>query len=396
MIIKKMRTGTFCRVAVGVLCLGSAFAAQATTWTYSSDTETITDGKQWTLKVSSFDKTTGTLTFKYQASKGGWTDPEDATSGILDLRSPLVVTDSSDNSQTTVSSVAIGKSFFEATDIVEFYCDIIGKMYGPKDSSEFQGCANMTRIEIGGTAETITGLFLSRCGKLKTIKLNFPNMRNIGNTNQQAILGAYTYPDTIDISTVATPGVTNVYGNAFAHAYWKGDIAFTNIMAIGASAFSGASLTNVFLAGTLATLPYRAFYGGSITNIVLDLPNSATVASATFENQSKIRRVELVTAFSDMSQVTNIVRWSNNDGSVDNLRIYVSRKQWTPSAAETYDADTNQAGFFSRITAQEKAALDEETQRKVIGVLVKGGTRKGIFVHKVSIHDPLGMFIRIR
>ena len=394
--IKKMRADTFCRFVVGVLYLGSALAAQATTWTYSSDAKTIADG-QWTLKVSSLDKTEGTIGITGISS---WSDPSDSTKGIIDLRSPLYVKDGDDDS-TEVKSVRIGKNALAFNEkITEIYCDIISALLAEADGSNFAGNKNMTKIEIGGTADSVSGLILNNNTSLKTIKLDFPNMRSIGNKNSQTLLGNNTSPNAIDVSTIATPGVTNVYGYALAHGCYKGDIVFTNIMAMGTGAFQGASLTNVYLAGSLTTLPQYVLRGTTITNVVLDLPNLTTInyeafGHATAAPQAKIRRVELVSALPDMGQVTNIVRFANNS-NIGDLRIYVSRKQWTPSEAETYDATSNLTGFFSRITAQEKAALDEETQKKVIGVLVKGGTRKGIFVHKASIHDPLGMFIRIR
>ena len=396
--IKKMRADTFCRFVVGVLCLGSALAAQATTWTYSSDAKTITDG-QWTLKVSSLDKTAGTIGITGVSGRPG---SSSSSSGIIDLRSPLSVTDSSDNSTTAINSVRFAESAFADwnnvyNDLVEFYCDIIGSM----GANCFSTNKRLTTIEIGGTADFLPGLMLNNNPALKTVKFNFPDLRRIGDRP----FGKSTLPDPVDVSTYAPPGVTNILNNASADAskILYGDLTLTNIMTMGVSAFQNSSLTNVYLAGSLTILPQYVLRGdNSITNVVLDLPNLTNINYEAFGQQNSvsyqqrnIRRVEFVSALSDMGQVTNIVRFANNS-NIGDLRIYVSRKQWTPSEAETYDATSNLTGFFSRITAQEKAALDEETQKKVIGVLVKGGTRKGIFVHKASVHDPLGMFIRIR
>ncbi len=187
-------------------------------------------------------------------------------------------------------------------------------------------------------------------------------------------------------------------------------------MAIGEKAFNGASLTNVTLAGTLVSLPTMAFKGSSITNVVLDLPNLVGIAADAFSGQQNVRSVELVSVLADMGLVTNVVVAAANNKNLgeggyyvnggwqkNDLRIFVSKKQWTPGAAETY-SDANPAGFFlgaDQFNAKEKAIIDADpTLEKAFGLLVvKSGTtvvRKAFFVHKPSLRDPKGLYIRIR
>ena len=293
---------------IGLVCIGLAFSAGATTWTYTGGTSktngyengTITDG-QWTLTVSTFETDIASIGLK-QVS--GWKTPSEASlSGILDLRSPSIVV-----GEQTIELKAIrlaGSAFASWTtygkNIIAFHCDI-ASTFGEK---MFYGSTALKEVYLGGT-------------------------------------------------------ITSLQKNAF-----RGDS------------------------------------GGTITNLVFDLPNLTSIYSdqydSAFQNQTKISRVELVNAFSDMSLITNVVRYANNSGPITGLRIYVSKKQWTPSNEQKYDKSTNPTGFFSAITDEEKADLDAEIQKNVMGVLVKDGTRKGIFVHKASKYDkPTGFAISVR
>ncbi len=421
--------GYICRLFAGFLCLSAALSADATTWSYSAGTEapntigTITDG-QWTIKVSKFDKETGTLAFASTWGKcmvKAWQEPSDPSkNGILDLRSPLVVVE--DGGKTQIQSVEIGESAFACgwssiTSVVAFYCDIVGSM----GASCFAANANMVRIEVGGSAESMPGLVLSGCGSLKVARFDFPELRSVGNKNSQSLFGntSMTALDPVDVATVACPGVTNVFGWALANSVWCGDLALTNVMALGNAAFNNASLTNVSLSGALDTLNSMVFGGNTITNVVLDLPQLGTIAADAFKSQSNIRRVELVTALSDMGIVSNIVSSAANGAQLgdngyqlywdqeqwkwvygeNDLRIYVSKQQWTPSESETYSAD-NPTGFFlgkETFTDKEKEMIAADpTLAKAFGVLVVNGVRRAFFVNKRSIHDPKGLYIRIR
>ena len=413
---------------IGLVCIGLAFSASATTWTYNSADSTITDANgQWTIIVGKNFKTTKTLTMSQrlvQNSSGkntwvsaisDWQAPTDpALSGVLDLRSPLIVKDESDGTETTIQSVEVGQAALTGValfsySITKFYCDIISVLGTYSSQSKqwtgtcFTGNTSLTTVEIGGTAEGLPSLLFKDCSALRTLKFNFPNVRWAGHSYGQVVVSDLSNLTPIDVSTIVTPGITNIYKSAFMCSKLCGDLTLTNVMSIGATAFQGASLTNVYLAGTLTELPDQVFRGNStITNVVLDLPNLTTIAYQAFGhpnaglNQTKIRRVEFVSAIKEMGLVTNIVRYANNS-NIGDLRIYVSKKQWTPSDEQKYDAETKPTGFFSEITDEEKAALDAETQKNIIGVLVKGGTRKGIFIHKASIYDKKqGFAISIR
>lgn len=376
-----------------ILGFSVALAAQATEWTYSATGNTITDG-QWTLKVKSLDTETGTL------GLSGIDKREDSTtSGIIDLRSPLVLKDSSDSSTIAINSVNLGDSAFVDNDgiynITEFYCDIIGTL----PWRGFWKSGKMTTIEIGGTAETLSFQMLEDCTNLKTINLNFPNLRKIDVWPFRNVNNA----NPIDISTIINPGVTNIGACGLACGWLRGDLVLTNVMFLGSSAFQDAALTTVFLTGSLDTLPSQVFRGTLITNVVLDLPNLATVDATAFGHplvgrQERISRVEFVSAPKEMGLVTNIVIYSNNKDAPENLHIYVSKKQWEPSAAEIYDAKLNPTGFFSPLTDDEKAKIAADPAlKKAFGVLVStNGYHKAFFIHKPSIHDkPTGFLIRV-
>ena len=87
----------------------------------------------------------------------------------------------------------------------------------------------------------------------------------------------------------------------------------------------------------------------------------------------------------------------------NNLRIYVSKRQWVPSEAETYSAE-NPTGFFlgkETFTDKEKQMIAADpTLKGAFGVCVKvvNGTlkRRAFFVHKKSPYDNGGLSIIIR
>lgn len=416
--------GGICRLVLGSLCLGAVFSARATEWTFTPGKEdpnvigTVTDG-QWTLKVTGFDKANGVLKFANHGGKSiikDWTAPADsALSGVLDLRSPLTVVDEAGVRHAIANVVAGQSAFAWSSDFVAFYCDILS--FNGVDASQFAGNANLTRIEIGGDADSLQSLLLNRNPKLKTVKFDFPAMRSIGSFNGQSIFGVQTSPDPIDMGTIAVPSVTNLLNYALSHSSIVGNLVLTNIVSMGMGAFAGASLTNVFLAGSLETLNETVFSGSTITNVVLDLPRLAAVSNKAFYSQNNIRSVEFLRAPPDMGIVTNIIEYAayrdrnlgdsgylvNGKWESNNLRIYISRRQWTPSAAETYTED-NPTGFFlgkETFTDKEKQMITEDPSLKgAFGVRVRvlNGNliRQAFFVHKASPYDKGGLSIRIR
>ena len=416
--------GGLCRLILGSLCLGAVFTARATEWTYTPGAEnpniigTITDG-QWTLKVTGFDKANGVLTFANWWGKSiinAWTAPADsALSGVLDLRRPLTVVDEAGERHAIANVVAGQSAFSGSSDLVAFYCDILS--FTKNDTSQFASNANLTRIEIGGDADSMQGLLLNRNPNLKTVKFDFPAMRSIGSSNGQNIFGTQTSPDPIDVGTIAVPSVTNLFNYSLSRSFIVGNLVLTNIVSMGTGAFNGASLTNVFLAGPLTKLNEYVFKGSTITNVVLDLPELAEVSSLAFSEQKYIRRVELVRTPADMGQVTNVIAAAASGNTnlgengyqvsgkwlPNNLRIYVSKRQWVPSEAETYSAE-NPTGFFlgkETFTDKEKQMIAADpTLKGAFGVCVKvvNGTlkRRAFFVHKKSPYDKGGLCIRIR
>ena len=380
----------------GAACLCVALSASATDWTYSASgsTYTITDG-QWTLKVGNLAATDTTLKVTDIST---WAEPatDSDKKGVLDLRSPLTVT--VDGATATITSVEVGKSAFVSSSLVAFYCDLISSM--DADGYCFANNANLTRLEIGGSAEIFPGLITMNDSALTDAKFNFPNLRQVGNTAGNTILGTTSSLNPIDIATVATPGVTNVLNGAYAHAKLGGDLVLTNVMAIGARAFEGAALTNVTLTGSLAALPATAFKGTTITNVVLDLPNLESIAATAFSGQKYIRSIELVSAFSDMGQITNLlkeVKTSQNWqlATATGCRVYISKRQWTKEAR----AAATQAGYFTSAFNDKETAMiaADSTLAKAYGMITVGSLNKAFVVDKPSPHDKIpGLIIIIQ
>ena len=313
-----------------------------------------------------------------------------------------------------IAKVVAGQSAFTgSSDLVALYCDILS--FNGTDAGQFASNANLTRIEIGGDADSLQGLLLNRNPKLKTVQFDFPAVRSIGSSNGQSIFGIQTSPDPIDVGTIAVPSVTNLFDYALNRSCIVGNLVLTNIVSMGVGTFNSASLTNVFLAGPLTKLNDNVFKGSTITNVVLDLPELAEVSNKAFSDQKNIRRVELVRTLADMGQVTNVIAtaaFGNNLGEngylvsgtwlPNDLRIYVSRQQWKPSAAETYSAE-NPTGFFlgaDTFTDKEKQMIAADpTLKGAFGVCVKvvNGTlkRRAFFVRKASPYDKGGVCICI-
>ncbi len=370
-----------------------------------------------------------------------FTDP--AKKGVLDLRAPVVVEGTGDAQTTTeIKKVIIGKLAFGSGTVsdvaytlasehmTEFYCDVVD---GIVVCDNFSNDANLKKVEIGGPAESIGHLVFVSDPELKDIKMNFPKLRSIGE-NWEFFGGesSTTKPNAIDVQTILNPDVTNICKQIFTHSCVSGDLVLSNIWNIGEQAFYKASLTSVYLKGSLAELPMLVFASydngvATITNVVFDLPNLTTVSSSAFGTQPYIRALELqnVTSVWDMGLVTNILAEAAGGGLHKNLgeeagmikgqdwipndlRIYVSKKQWTPSEKETYSA-SNPTGIFlgkETFTEKEKEMIaGDPTLAKAFGVLViayeeNGETkvqRKAFFVDKRSVHDKMpGLSVIVR
>ncbi len=433
------------KVLAGLVCFGLSLAVGATTtWTYTPGQDgvvigTIDDG-QWTLKVCEFDRENGILSFVMSEAWGdpvvkAWQEPADAAKkGVLDLRSPVIV-ENADAGQisTEIKAIHLGHYAFGckdswtlASNLTEFRCDVIGRMIG---ESNFANDSNLAKLEICGAAECIPQLMLANDPALKEIRLDFPKLRSVGSS--WSIFGgdgSSTHPDAIDVAAILNADVTDVCNWALSDPCVTGDLVLSNVLNVGEGAFHKTTLSTVFLKGALAEIRQLTFGAldnddnPSITNVVLDLPQLSAVSATAFEHQKYILSLELPSALKVMGRVTNILSaaaggamfkglgdevgmkkgqtaWVPND-----LRIYVSKNQWTPSAAEIY-SESNPTGFFlgrETFTDKEKEMIAADSSlAKAFGVLVipkgNGGIcRKAFFVHKPSIHDKVGMLISVR
>ncbi len=367
----------------------------------------------------------------------GYAAPADSNKkGILDLRAPVVV---EGEGQTEIKKIVVGQNAFgvdgddyklASEHMTAFYCDVIDKI-GSEGS--FSNDANLEKVEIGGPAESIGHLVFVNDPKLKAVKFNFPQLRSIGESWEFfGGDGSTTKPEAIDVQSILNPDVTNICAHILSHTFVCGDLVLSNIWNIGEQAFYKASLTNIYLKGSLTQLPQLVFAtydngAGTITNVVLDLPNLSTIASSAFGSQPYIRALELqnVTSEWDLGQITNILaeaaggglhkNLGENAGMIkgaewipNDLRVYISKKQWTPSEKETY-SESNPSGFFlgkATFTDKEKEMIAADpTLTKAFGVLVvtyedNGATkvqRKAFFVDKRSVYDKVpGLSVIVR
>ena len=178
-------------------------------------------------------------------------------------------------------------------------------------------------------------------------------------------------------------------------------------MASATNFFQGNhSISNVVIGGSAEMIPPKFMYDcKGATNIVFDLPNLKSVAGDAFgyEKPDKlmIRSVELQSAFTDMGQITNIVRYAGgtaaNTAASTGCRVYVSKRQWTKEARDA----AAEAGYFAGMgtfTENEKAKIaTDPTLARAYGVLVVGGVRKAFVVNKASPYDKIqGLMIIIQ
>ena len=391
------------------LILALAGTVCAKNWTYDSSAKTISDG-QWTLKVSLKDTVLSVWGVKSHVDDGD---------GVIDLNKPLTLTG---GSSVTVSGVVFGESSLSGKSALKkFYCDIVDAL----GKSMLQSNPNLTDVVLKGEkVSKLSDLMLNRCSSLTNAVLKFPNLRTVGDR----IFGVYTEKVApINVMDLLNPGVTNITSKLTqdkGSSFFYGDLVLTNIHVISELSFRGADLRNVRLAGPLASLGFYTFHGYGITNIVLALPHLAVVNIEAFNSQKRIHSLEMQRVpKGGMGLVSNILAyaasgasandwvngiaglggWYNDSGwKPQTNRIYVSRKQWTPSAEETW-SPSNTNGFFlgKPFTEGEKKMIEADpTLTKAFGVWVQyQGTNlvhRAFFVHKPSPYDKLGFVLHFR
>mgnify|MGYP002515672741 CR=1 FL=1 len=399
------------------LILALAGTVCAKNWTYDSSAKTISDG-QWTLSVTLKDTV---------LSVWGVKSHEDGGDGVIDLNNPLKL---ERGTNITVSGVVFGENSFsmdnknntiEKSALKKFYCDIVDRLGG----AMLQGNTNLTDVVLKGEkVSVLPGLMLNKCNSLTNAVLKFPNLRTLGDR----IFGKETTKVApINVMDLLNPGVTNITSKLTqdkGSSFFYGDLVLTNIHVISELSFRGADLRNVRLAGPLASLGFYTFHGYGITNIVLALPHLAVVNIEAFNSQKRIHSLEMQRVpKGGMGLVSNILAyaasgasandwvngiaglggWYNDSGwKPQTNRIYVSRKQWTPSAEETW-SPSNTNGFFlgKPFTEGEKKMIEADpTLTKAFGVWVQyQGTNlvhRAFFVHKPSPYDKLGFVLHFR
>ena len=385
------------------LILALAGTVCAKNWTYDSSAKTISDG-QWTLSVTLKDTVLSVWGVKSYVDGGD---------GVIDLNKPLTLTG---GSSVTVSGVVFGESSLSGKSALKkFYCDIVDAL----GKSMLQSNPNLTDVVLKGEkVSKLSDLMLNRCSSLTNAVLKFPNLRTVGDR----IFGVYTEKVApINVMDLLNPGVTNITSKLTqgkGSSFFYGDLVLTNVHAMSQNAFDDANLTSVYLAGPLEELKlhvFRGFYNQNITNIVLALPNLKSVNSDAFWGQCNIHSLEMQRVpKGGMALVKNVLypaangvglgkQYANGSGwPTQANRIYVSRKQWTPSAEETW-TESNTNGFFvgKPFTDNERNMITADpTLTKAFGVLVeyRNGNlvRRAFFVRKSSPYDKLGFVLHFR
>ena len=386
------------------LILALAGTVCAKNWTYDSSASTISDG-QWTLSVSLKDTV---------LSVWGGKSYVDGGDGVIDLNNPLTLTG---GSSVTVSGVVFGESSLSGKSALKkFYCDIVDAL----GKSMLQSNPNLTDVVLKGEkVSKLSDLMLNRCSSLTNAVLKFPNLRTVGDR----IFGVYTEKVApINVMDLLNPGVTNITSKLTQDkrsSFFYGDLVLTNVHAMSQNAFDDANLTSVYLAGPLEELKgdvFRGYTKQSITNIVLALPNLKSVNSDAFVGQCNIHSLEMQRVpKGGMALVKNVLypaakgvglgeqyAYGSGGWPTQTNRIYVSRKQWTPSAEETW-TESNTNGFFvgKPFTDNERKMITADpTLTKAFGVLVeyRNGNlvRRAFFVRKSSPYDKLGFVLHFR
>ena len=386
------------------LILALAGTVCAKNWTYDSSAKTISD-EQWTLKVSLKDTVLSVWGVKSHVDDGD---------GVIDLNKPLTLTG---GSSVTVSGVVFGESSLSGKSALKkFYCDIVDAL----GKSMLQSNPNLTDVVLKGEkVSKLSDLMLNRCSSLTNAVLKFPNLRTVGDR----IFGVYTEKVApINVMDLLNPGVTNITSKLTqdkGSSFFYGDLVLTNVHAMSQNAFDDANLTSVYLAGPLEELKgdvFRGYTKQSITNIVLALPNLKSVDREAFVGQCNIHSLEMQRVpKGGMALVKNVLypaakgkglgeQYAYGPGGwpAQTNRIYVSRKQWTPSAEETW-TESNTNGFFvgKPFTDNEREMITADpTLTKAFGVWVEyQGTNlvhRAFFVHKPSPYDKLGFVLHFR
>ena len=386
------------------LILALAGTVCAKNWTYDSSASTISD-EQWTLKVSLKDTVLSVWGVKSHVDDGD---------GVIDLNKPLTLTG---GSSVTVSGVVFGESSLSGKSALKkFYCDIVDAL----GKSMLQSNPNLTDVVLKGEkVSKLSDLMLNRCSSLTNAVLKFPNLRTVGDR----IFGVYTEKVApINVMDLLNPGVTNITSKLTqdkGSSFFYGDLVLTNVHAMSQNAFDDANLTSVYLAGPLEELKgdvFRGYTKQSITNIVLALPNLKSVNSDAFWGQCNIHSLEMQRVPKvGMALVKNVLypaakgvglgkqyAYGSGGWPIQTNRIYVSRKQWTPSAEETW-TESNTNGFFvgKPFTDNEREMITADpTLTKAFGVLVEyrdgNLVRRAFFVRKSSPYDKLGFVLHFR
>jgi len=386
------------------LILALAGTVCAKNWTYDSSASTISNG-QWTLSVSLKDTVLSVWGVKSYVDGGD---------GVIDLNKPLTLTG---GSSVTVSGVVFGESSLSGKSALKkFYCDIVDAL----GKSMLQSNPNLTDVVLKGEkVSKLSDLMLNRCSSLTNAVLKFPNLRTVGDR----IFGVYTEKVApINVMDLLNPGVTNITSKLTqdkGSSFFYGDLVLTNVHAMSQNAFDDANLTSVYLAGPLEELKgdvFRGYTKQSITNIVLALPNLKSVDRDAFVGQCNIHSLEMQRVpKGGMALVKNVLypaakgeglgkqyAYGLGGWPTQTNRIYVSRKQWTPSAEETW-TESNTNGFFvgKPFTDNERNMITADpTLTKAFGVLVeyRNGNlvRRAFFVRKSSPYDKLGFVLHFR
>lgn len=272
------------------------------------------------------------------------------------------------------------------------------------------GGESFKKIHLSGTRVTKVGAgVFYGCSGLKTLVLDFPNLRDIGNN---AFYRCAALDQ--DIMQIVRPGVTNIGDNAFTGdggflTGLTGTLILTNIQSIGDAAFRGCSgLSGLDLRGPLGKFDRSFDKCTGLKTATLDLPaltniHASCFSGVSFEDVYFVGKPvcglvggasgKLVTVGTALGALLVGVFENSNPDPANYCRLHVSKVQWP----EWSQSDLVLTDF----TDKEAANPPPEGCFGVFQGYKNDGyhyplLRKAWWVKWMSPKDPSGFQIRIR
>lgn len=356
--------------------------------------------RNWTLRMDNADYVTNGRLDIHSVREG---------SGILDLRGIQV-------DGKPIDSINLTRHIFRNnTSLRGIYADNICSNL----VAAFAGCSNLEFAELSGTGVyemspyENNGVFDS-CKKLEYLKLDFPNLRSLGDF---VYFGCNNL--TNDVSSLAPRTVTNIGCRCFSECgKVHGKLVLNRCDAIWHGAFYGFGANEIVLGdGDLKTLADSSvnepqgevnrvagmFQGcADLTNLVIMARGLEYVGTNAFTNCKKLKTITfgakaaIKIAPSTTPPALTGVTFNGSalaTESLDNLLAGVAAKGGTKDCA--IFASRNQSGWTDLADELESGDEADNAPAKCIGVY-REGSRKAYIVSRHSCYDQVGLMLFVR